>query len=367
MNIPFFDYPRLFLDDKKMLTEIFENVSSRGAFIMQKDLIEFEENFKKYTKSNYSIGVANGTDALELALLAIGLQKGDEVICCSHTMIATASAIVTAGGIPIPVELGYDNLIDPKAIESAITSNTVGIMPTQLNGRTCDMDKIQSIADKNGLFIVEDSAQALGSKFKNKFAGTFGAAGTISFFPAKVLGCLGDAGGVLTQDKGLYHKIYQLHDHGRDTDGEIKCWGRNSRMDNLQAAILNAKLEDYDAVINRRREIASMYNERLQSLEELSLPIAPGSEPDHYDVFQNYEIRAKNRNQLKKFLNQNNIGTLVQWGGKGVHQWEALSFDISLPETELFFDECIMIPMNVFLSNSEIEYICETIHKFYRK
>lgn len=367
MKVPFFDYPRLYLDDKKMLTEVFDDVCSRGAFIMQQDLSEFEANFKNFTKSKFSIGVANGTDALELALLAIGLEKGDEVIICSHTMIATASAIVTAGGVPIPVELGYDNLIDPSAIESAITSKTVGIMPTQLNGRTCDMDKIQTIAEKHGLFIVEDSAQALGSKFKDKFAGTFGAAGTISFFPAKVLGCLGDAGGVLTQDKDLYHKIYQLHDHGRDVDGEIKSWGRNSRMDNLQAAVLNKKLKNYGSVIERRREIASMYNERLNSIDELSLPIAPDAEADHFDVFQNYEIRAKNRDGLKQFLEENQIGTLIQWSGKAVHQWESLSFNINLPETELFFKECIMIPMNIFLSNSQIDYICETITKFYRR
>ena len=168
-------------------------------------------------------------------------------------MLATASAIKVAGGIPIPVDIGPDNLIDPEAIIDAITPNTVGIMPTQLNGRVCDMDAIAAIADKYGLFIVEDAAQALGARYKGQHAGTFGLASDISFFPAKVLGCLGDAGAVLVNDKNLFHQVYQLHDHGRDVDGEVRRWGRNSRLDNIQAAILSHKLTRYEKVINRRR------------------------------------------------------------------------------------------------------------------
>jgi dTDP-4-amino-4,6-dideoxygalactose transaminase len=366
MNIPFFDYPRLYLDQKEKMIKIFDDVCSRGAFIMQSDLDEFENKFAEFTNSNYAIGVANGTDAMELALLAIGVKKGDEIIICSHTMVATASAIVTAGGIPVPVELGYDNLIDPLAIEAAITPNTVGIMPTQLNGRTCNMDEIKSIAEKHGLFIVEDSAQGLGSKFKGQCAGTFGLAGGISFFPAKVLGCFGDAGGVLVQDNDLYHKIYQLHDHGRDTDGEIKSWGRNSRLDNLHAAFLFHKLKSYPEVIQRRRSIASKYQEQLENLNELNLPIAPDGEPDHFDVFQNYELEADRRDELKEYLFQNGVGTLIQWGGKAVHQFPELGFNLSLPKTEKFFDRCIMLPMNTFLSDDEVDYICETVIKFYR-
>ena len=132
-------------------------------------------------------------------------------------------------------------------------------MPTQLNGRICDMDEILKIANKNSLFVVEDAAQALGARYKGKHAGTFGLASCISFFPAKVLGCFGDAGGILVNDKNLYHQIYQIHDHGRDLDGEVKRWGRNSRLDNLQAAILNYKLKFYDQVIERRRYIAQKY------------------------------------------------------------------------------------------------------------
>ena len=365
-SIPFFDYPRLYTDRREKFLEIFDDVCSRGAFIMQKDLDLFERSLAAYTSSKYAIGVANATDGLELAWMSINLRPGDEVICCSHTMLATASSIRVAGGTPIPVELGSDNLIDPDAVLDAINPRTVGIMPTQLNGRTCNMDKIMDIADRYKLYVVEDAAQALGSKFKGKSAGTFGNASAISFFPAKVLGCFGDAGGVLTQDPNLYDRLYQLHDHGRDPEGEVKSWGRNSRLDNLQAAFLNYLLPSYPSVIERRREIASMYNSRLSQLDELRLPPAPDSSIDHFDVYQNYELTARNRDDLKLYLSQKGIGTLIQWGGKGVHQWYRLGFNSKLPLTEDFFNSCIMLPMNMFISDDDINYICESIFQFYR-
>ena len=303
---------------------------------------------------------------MEIFLDAIGIQEGDEVIISSHTMLVTASAIKVCGAIPVPVEIGYDNLIDPEAVENAITSKTVGIMPTQLNGRTCNMELIKDIAEKNSLFIVEDAAQALGSMYKNKHAGTFGLASVISFFPAKVLGCLGDAGAILVNDKKLYHEIYQIHDHGRDLDGEVKRWGRNSRLDNIQAAILSHKFKSYQNVIKRRREIADMYQERLNNLDELKLPPSPNSNPDHFDVYQNYELEADNRDGLKSFLNENSIGTLIQWGGMAVHQFKQLGFDQKLPKTEKFFKRCIMLPMNIFISDNDVDYKCDKINYFYK-
>lgn len=365
-SVPFFNYPRAYLDDKNDLIKIFEDVGHRGAFIMQQDLRDFEAALATYTGAKHAIGVANATDGLELAWMAIGLRPGDEVICCSHTMLATAASIKTAGGVPVPVELGEDNLLDPDAVEDAINPRTVGIMPTQLNGRTCNMDRIMSIANKHRLYVVEDAAQALGSKFKGKHAGTFGQAAAISFFPAKVLGCLGDGGGVITNDYSIYDKVYQLHDHGRDVDGEVKSWGRNSRLDNLQAAILNHRLTSYDNVIERRRAIATMYQERLGGLEELQLPPAPNADPDHFDIYQNYELQADRRDALKEHLRSNGVGTLIQWGGKAVHQWERLGFTVKLPKVERFFERCIMLPMNMFISDDEVHYVCDQVETFYR-
>ena len=366
-NVPFFEYPRLWSDDREDLLSIIDNVSSTGGFIMQKAVSDFESDLATYAGVNYAVGVGNATDGMEIFLEAIGINPGDEIIISSHTMLATASAVKVAGGTPVPVDIDTDNLISAEAIENAITSNTVGIMPTQLNGRVCDMDAILAIADKHGLFVVEDAAQALGAKYKGKHAGTFGLASDISFFPAKVLGCFGDAGGVLVNDKDLYHQIFQLHDHGRDVDGEVKRWGRNSRLDNIQAAILSYKLKTYDNVIARRREVAQMYQERLGSLEELQLPAPPSLSSDNFDVYQNYEITADSRDDLQSYLKKNNIGTLIQWGGTAIHQFTQLGFDQVLPVTERFFERCIMLPMNVFISDSDVDYICETVTNFYRK
>lgn len=366
-NVPFFNYQRLYADESADLLRIFSNVGQRGAFIMQSDLREFEASLAFYTGANHAIGVANATDGLEFALMAIGLRSGDEVIFCSHTMIATASSIVTAGGIPVPVEIGDDNLIDPDAVQAAITPRTVGIMPTQLNGRTCNMDRLMGVAQKNNLFVVEDAAQALGSRFRGRHAGTFGCAGAISFFPAKVLGCLGDGGGVITSDKTLFDKIYQLHDHGRDVKGEVKCWGRNSRLDNLQAAFLQHKLPYYNTVIDRRRRIAAMYEERLAGIIQVKLPPGPESSDDHFDIYQNYEIEADNRDLLKEYLKQQGIGTLVQWGGKAVHQWENLGFQVNLPGVERFFQRCIMLPINMFIDDEDVHYTCDKVIEFYKK
>ncbi len=364
-KVPFFEYPRLWTDNKEDYISIIDHVASSGGFILQQDLKDFETELAKFTNANYSVGVGNATDAMEIFLEAINLSNGDEIIISSHTMLATASAIKFAGGIPVPVDIGDDGLICPNSIEEAITPNTVGIMPTQLNGRVCDMDPILKIVEKNSLFLIEDAAQALGAKYKNQHAGTFGLASCISFFPAKVLGCFGDAGAILVNDKELYHQVYQLHDHGRDLDGEVKRWGRNSRLDNIQAAILSHKLKSYNKVIDRRREIAQMYQDYLGDIAQLQLPPPPSSESNHFDVYQNYELTADNRDNLKDFLSEKNIGTLIQWGGKGVHQFHDLGFEQKLPNTEKFFDRCIMLPMNIFISNDDVEYICDSVRSFY--
>ena len=365
-KIPFFDYPQVYLEDREDFLKIFDEISSRGAFILQKEVEEFERNLTSFTGAKYSIGVGNATDGLEIAWMSIGLNQGDEVICSAHTMIATASAIKAAGGTPIPVDINDSGLIDCEAINNSINSRTVGIMPTQLNGRICEMDKIMDIAKKNKLFVVEDAAQALGSTYKGKHAGTFGDAAAISFYPAKLLGCFGDAGAVITNNENYFDRMYQLHDHGRNLNGEIRSWGRNSRMDNLQAAILNFKLNKFKEDLKRRREIASIYHQKLSDLEELKLPRPPSDSSDYFDSFQNYELEADRRNELQEYLFSKGISTLVQWSGKAIHQWDSLGFNVKLPRVEKFFEDCIMIPMNTFLSNDDLEIICDNIRSFYR-
>jgi len=363
--VPFFNYPYVFTSREEKFMEIIRDVGRRGAFIMQKDLADFERHIAAYVGAKYAVGVANATDGLHLAVRAAGIGPGDEVIFASHTMVATAAAIYFAGATPVPVDCGPDHLIDPESVRSAITPRTKAIMPTQLNGRTADMDALQAIADEHGLLIIEDAAQALGSKFKGKCAGTFGLAGVVSFYPAKTLGAFGDGGIVFTNDEEMYRKLLLLRDHGRDATGEVVMWGLNSRLDNLQAAILDYKLTYYDDEIARRRQIASLYQAYLGDVRELVLPPAPDSDPDHFDIFQNYEIEAERRDELRAYLSEHGVGTLIQWGGKAVHQFEKLGFNVRLPNTERLFERCLMLPMNTSLSDEDVLYVSNTIRDFY--
>jgi dTDP-4-amino-4,6-dideoxygalactose transaminase len=365
-DVPFFNYRGAFGAIEVPLMETITDVIHRGAFIMQKDLTEFERAIASYLGVKHALGVGNATDGLYFAFKAAGLQPRDEVIFPSHTMVAGPAAVHFAGGIPVPIDIGSDHLMDASKIEAAITKKTRFIMPTQLNGRTCDMDAIQAVAVKHGLRIIEDAAQALGSQFRGRYAGTFGVAASFSFYPAKVLGSLGDGGLVVTDDDAVADRISQLRDHGRDLKGEVVGWGMNSRLDNLQAAVLQLQFRDYAAIIAHRRRLAATYHEELGSLREVTLPPAPGADTRHVDIYQNFEIEAERRDALKGFLKERGIGTLIQWGGKAVHQVAALGLTASLPVTERFFEFCLMLPMNMMVSVEDVGYVAKAIRAFYR-
>jgi len=364
-SVPFFNYPHVFTSHEDAFVSIFRDVGRRGAFVDQQDLRDFEKDLAAYTGAHHALGVADGTDALIIAAMAAGLQPGDEVIFCTHTMVATAASIHFAGATPVPVECGRDHLLDPDAIESAITARTRAIFPTQLNGRTCDMERIEAIARKHELFIIEDAAQALGSMFKGKSAGTFGLAGTISFYPAKTLGALGDGGAILTNDAALYERMKCMRDHGRNQDGEVVVWGLNSRLDNLQAALLRHRLQDYRQTVDRRREIAALYHTLLADLPDILLPPAAASDADHFDIFQNYEIEAERRDELKVFLHAQGIGTLVQWGGKMVHHFTRLNLPYHLPYSDMVCAKMLMLPLNLSVTNDDVAYVADAIRAFY--
>jgi len=364
-QVPFFDYPAVFVNHEQAILDIVRDVGRRGAFIMQDDLREFEERLAEYVGAKFAIGVGNATDAMEMFLSAAGVGPGDEVIICSHTMIATASAVQAVGAIPVPVEAGWDHLIDPVSVRSAVTRRSKAIMPTQLNGRTCDMDEVGKVASENNLLIFEDSAQALGSKFDGRCAGTFGVAGCISFYPAKILGSFGDGGAILCNDSDLAQQLMWARDHGREPNGDIGIWGRNSRLDNLQAAVLDYFLQRYQEVVDRRRALARIYEQRLNSLDELLLPPSPDADDEHFDVYQNYEIQAADRDQLRRHLADQGVGTIVQWGGRAVHQFRRLGFAQDLPETDRLFERLLLLPMNVSLGDVDVHYVCDKIEAFY--
>lgn len=353
----------MYADEYRVAMDV---VLNRGAFILQSENREFDQNLAKYVGSKYAYGVGNGTDAIIIALRAAGVGQGDEVILPSHTYIATAASVHFAGATPVLVECGTDHLIDPGAIESAITSRTKCILPVQLNGRTANMEAIEQIAKKHGLVIVEDAAQGVGSSFKGRAAGTFGIAGTYSFFPAKILGSFGDAGAIVTNDEKVGQRIALLRDHGRNEEGNVVAWGLNSRLDNLQAAVLLTRMKHLDKEIARRREIASMYQDGLQGISELLLPPGPNASPDHFDSYQNYEIEAERRDDLKKFLLDHGVGTLIQWNGSPVHWFKDLGFNVNLPKTDELFKRCLLLPMNAMLTNLEVETVIEEVRRFYR-
>jgi dTDP-4-amino-4,6-dideoxygalactose transaminase len=282
--------------------------------------------------------------------------------------VATAGAAVACGARPVFVEIGSDHLMDPDDVAAHVTSRTKAIVPVQLNGRTLDMDRLCAAAARHGLVIVEDSAQGLGSRFRGRMAGTFGVAGVFSFYPAKVLGALGDGGAIVTNDAAVADVVRQLRDHGRDPHtGEVKRWGRNSRLDNIQAAVLRAKLKLLDEEIATRRRLAHRYHDRLVELRQLVLPPPPDEQmlAAHFDTFQNYEIEAQDRDQLRAFLGQRGIGTLLQWGGKAIHQFSALSVDQQLPRTEAILSRAMMLPMNSSLTDTEVDYVADQISAFY--
>ena len=366
MQIPFFRYNDIFSPQRDEILREATGVMERGAFILQKELENFESEIAKFAGSQHAVGVADGTESMILALLAAGIGQGDEVILASHTYIATASAVHFAGAKPVLVECRKDRLIDPSDIRRKITKKTKVLLPTQLNGRTCDMDEIQAICREHGLLLIEDAAQALGSKWKNKCAGTFGFAGSISLYPAKVLGCFGDGGLLFTQDDKTAETLRELRDHGRNREGLVVRWGLNSRLDNLQAAILSVKLKAFPREIERRRAIARHYHRRLAGLEDLTVPPGPDENPDHFDIYQNYEIESGQREKLRDHLRSQGVGTIIQWAGKAVHQFRGLGFEgVKLPFTEKFMERCFLLPMNTSLTDDEVEYVCDQITRFY--
>jgi len=366
-KIPFFNYPALFERDEENLLGVITDVLRRGAYILQKDLFAFEDALKTYLGVRHVFGVADGTNAIIIGLRAAGIGPGDEVILPSHTYVATAAAVHFVGATPMLADIGPDHMLDAGSVEPLITPRTRAIMPVQVNGRSCDMDALGRIAEAHGLAIFEDAAQALGSKFRGRCAGTFGTFGTFSFYPAKLLGCFGDGGAIVTNDDAVAGRIALLRDHGRNEDGEVVAWGTNSRLDNLQAAVLHHKLGKYAGEIERRREIARMYEAALGGIDDIALPPGPDADPRHFDVYQNYEIEAGSRDALRRHLSECGIGTLVQWSGTPLHRMRALGFATTPPATEAFFERCFMLPMHTALGDDDVKRICGAIRDFYRR
>ncbi len=364
-KIPFYDYTYNYKENSLNLKNIFHKVCSKGSYILQDELLKFENEIRKYTQAKYVLGVGNATDAMQMFLMCSKIKKNSEIIISSHTMVATASSVYFAGYKPVPVEFGEDLLIDPDSIEKSITSKTKAILVTHLNGRTCNMDKILKICNKYKLLLFEDAAQALGSKFKGKHAGTFGLASAISLYPAKILGCFGDGGLILTNNKNLYLKLHKIRSHGiNEKTKNIDYWGFNSRLDNIQAAFLSYFFKNHDKNIFKRRELAKVYHQELYNLKKVILPPL-FNDKVNYDIFQNYEIICEKRNELKSFLNKKGIGTLIQWSGIRTNNLDLPNISKKKLKSDNNFKKLLLLPMNISLNKKNIKDVCREIKKFY--
>ena len=365
-KVPFVNYPEHY---RRIWNEVLDAITealSNGDLILRDQLRQFEENIASFVGVKYAVGVNSGTDALFLSLKAAGVGPEDEVITVAHTFVATVSVIVQCGAKPILVDVGDDMNMDVNQVEKVITPKTKAIIPVYLNGRMCDMEKLTEIANNHDLLIIEDAAQALEAKFDGKRAGSFGLTGCFSFYPAKMLGAAGDGGIVVTNDEEIAEKIRLLRDHGyQRSTGEMLCYGYNSRLDNLQAAILDVKLKHLPEWIDRRRELASLYHQGLSDLPNLKLPPPSQLGNQFFDVYQNYVIRTKERDRLVVHLRESGIEILISWS-KPMHHHEALGLmHFHLPKTEQISNEVLSLPMYPELSNKHVGYVIESARRFY--
>ena len=365
-KVPFVDYPEHYRRMESEIDAAIKEILSGGDFILREHLRRFESNVASFLSVKYAIGLNSGTDALHLSLLAAGLSPGDEVITVAHTFLATVGAIVNCRATPVLVDVGEDHNMDMDKIEPAISPKTRAIIPVHLNGRLCDMERLMQIAHKHNLLVIEDAAQALGATFNGQKGGTFGLTGCFSFYPSKVLGTAGDGGMVVTNNEAIAKHLRAMRDNGRVMgQDEVVCYGFNSRLDNLHAAILDVKLKYLPRWLERRREIASLYNKGLADLPQVKLPAPPLADGKYYDIYQNYVICSKKRDKLVANLRGNGVETLISWPIP-THRQKALNLGhFHLPQTESISSEVLSLPLYPELSDDKAEYVIEVIHDFY--
>lgn len=365
-------YRRFAEQHKDELIGAFWDCVSRGSLILREEVSQFEDNLANFTTTRYGISVGSGTDALELACEVLGIGEGDEVITVAHTFIASISCIVRCGATPVLIDVGQDELMDVSQIEAAITPRTKAILPVHFHGKVCDMDKIMELAKKYNLYVIEDACQALGSSYKGKMAGSFGDLGCFSFNTPKLMGSWGDGGGIVTKNRDLAEKLYLMRNlwnmaqtsvrAGDFLTPEVVRWSRRTRLDNIQAALLNVKWRYYREMLARRKEIADLYISGLQDLP-IKLPIY-GKE----DVIQEFIIRigdSDERIRFKEFMDTKGIELLIRETTPN-HKVKLLGIDnYNLPVTENISKDAVRLPCYPELTNDEITEIINAIKEFY--
>jgi dTDP-4-amino-4,6-dideoxygalactose transaminase len=312
MTVPFLSFSPQHDPIRSQVLAAIAEVYDRQWYVLGEQVTAFETEYSVFNHVNKTIGVANGLDALHLALEALGVQAGDEIIVPSNTYIATWLAISFVGATPVPVEPNpYTYNLDPARLEAAITSRTKGIMPVHLYGQACEMGPIMNVAQRHGLWVVEDNAQAQGATWEGGLAGSFGRVNGTSFYPGKNLGALGDAGAVTTNDEVIAAKIRTLRNYGSQQKYYNEVIGHNSRLDELQAAVLRIKLQHLPNWTAQRQAVAALYNQYLANIDDIMLPVvAPGAT----HVYHLFVVRtAARRDALQQHLTQAGIGTLIHY------------------------------------------------------
>lgn len=363
MKVPFLDLKAPYLEIKEELDAVYGRVMHSGWYIMGQELEAFEAEFAAYCGAKYCIGVGNGLDALHLILLAMDIGPGDEVIVPAHTFIATWLAVSHAGATPIPVEpdAGTYN-IDPSRVEAVITGRTKAIMPVHLYGQPSDMDPIREIANKYGLRVIEDAAQAHGARYKGSRVGGLGDAAGFSFYPGKNLGAMGDGGAVVTNDPGLADRVFALRNYGSRVKYNHLVQGFNSRLDELQAAFLRVKLAHLDEWNARRVKIADYYLGSLKDLN-LTLPKVPSwAEP----VWHLFALRTPKRDQLRRYLDELGIATMIHYPTPP-HLQGAYAFSYApgeLPLSQAMSEQLLSLPIGPHMSEEMTHWVAESLRKF---
>jgi UDP-2-acetamido-2-deoxy-ribo-hexuluronate aminotransferase len=362
MNIDFANLKKQHEAYKAEIEAAMASVVDSCAFIMGPDVAALEEELAAFTGAKYAITCSSGTDALQLALMAIDIRPGDEVITTPFTFIATGEMIAHLGAKPVFVDIDEATYnIDPSKIEGAITPKTKAIVPVSLYGQPADMDEINAIAQKHNLIVIEDAAQSFGATYKGRKSCNLSTIGCTSFFPAKPLGCYGDGGALFTSDDALAEKIKSLRLHGQSRRYHHKHIGIGGRLDTIQAAVLRVKLRYYDRDITLRQRVAAAYD-RLLADKDL---IRPAIKSNRTSVWAQYSLRVKNRDALQEHLKQKGIPTAIHYPLPlhlqecfGCLEHKAGDFPIS----EQVSQEIMSLPMNGYLTEDEIVYVAEALH-----
>lgn len=358
-TVPFLDIRALHEGIRVELDSAYQRVVDSGWFIMGPELEAFEDEFARYCEVAHCVGVGNGLEAIRLLLHAYGIGAGDEVIVPSNTFIATWLAVTECGATPVPVEpdIATHN-IDARLIASAITSRTRAIIAVHLYGQPADMDAINALSTQHGLLVIEDAAQAQGARCNGRRAGSLGHAAATSFYPGKNLGALGDGGAVLTNDKAVAEKVRQLRNYGSSVKYRHDLLGCNSRLDEMQAAFLRAKLSVLDEWNDRRRHVADLYTKAFSGTS-LGLPVvADFAEP----VWHLYVVRNKRRDELKTHLQHNGVQTVIHYPIPPHKQACYQDFNgYNLPVAEMLAREVLSLPISPILNADDVEYIVSTI------